>query len=553
MEDNKNLQLNTSGDAIVIYKSRKAALSQNTVKRGEGVYRRTVRLVKGLKEARVKVKALDYCSTENKAAIYGEVFRDAYEPVFTAGTKAANTLWNFIYKFWYDLLGVFVFIINLIIKFFYYLGAGLRFLWDKLWDLRVWADANKRTIFQIFAAVVVTVSLGLILVTSLSAYEYSYFGRKLGTARTKRDVYQTIDVLGDKLAENAGANISFNAERDIVFKRIYGFGIKTDSQDDILNTLTYMSDIHVTGYAIVINGQQVAIMDKPETAEAIIAAVKENFAPRQEGYDYTSVSFEEEVTIQEVDVNLSELWNPDEAERYIETGEIRALRDDEEPHPLLTVYAAATVTYDEEIAYGVQYKRDSSMYQDEVLLEKEGVPGINRIVALVQTINGKEVSRFEQNNEVISQPQDAVYRQGTKEIPTRNGSGTWIFPIKARYMISDYFGYRVAPMAGASTNHKGIDIACAFGTSIYAADGGTVTFAGRRGAYGLLIIINHGGGYETYYGHESEIDVKVGEEVYQGKVIGKVGSTGVSTGPHCHFEIHYQGTPVNPLAFYGRD
>ena len=111
----------------------------------------------------------------------------------------------------------------------------------------------------------------------------------------------------------------------------------------------------------------------------------------------------------------------------------------------------------------------------------------------------------------------------------------------------------MAPTAGASTNHKGIDIACAYGTPIYAADGGTVTFAGRRGAYGMLIIINHGGGYETYYAHESEILVKVGEEVYQGKVIGKVGSTGVSTGPHCHFEIHYQGTPLNPLAFYGRD
>ena len=550
MADNENLQLNTSGDAIIIYKSKKAALSQNTVKRGEGVYRRTVRLVKGLKEARARVKGLDYCSAENKAQIYGDVVRDAYEPLFTAGTKAANTFWNFLYKFWYDLLGVFVFIINLIIKFFYYLGAGLRFLWEKLWDLRVWADAHKRAIFQIFAAVVVTVSLGLILVTSLSAYEYSYFGRKLGTAKTKRDVYQTIELLGDRLAENAGANINFNAERDIEFKRVYGLGIKTDSQDDILNTLTYMSDIHVTGYAIAINGVQVAVMDKPETADAIIAGVKEYFAPSEEGWEFTSVSFEEEVTVQEVNVNLSELWNPDDAIRYIVTGVVRDLRDDESPNPLVTVYASASVTYDEEIAYGVQYRRDSSMYQDEVILETPGEPGVNRIVALVQTINGKEVSRFEQSNETIKAPQDAIYKQGTKEIPIRGGSGTWLFPIKARYTISDFFGYRVAPTAGASTNHKGIDIACAYGTNIYAADGGTVTFAGRRGAYGLLIIINHGGGYETYYAHESEILVKVGEEVYQGKVIGKVGSTGVSTGPHCHFEIHYQGTPLNPLAFY---
>ena len=552
MADKDNLQVNASGDAIVIYKSKKAALSQNTVKRGEGVYRRTVRLVKGLKEARAKVKALDYCSSENKAAIYGTVLRDAYEPVFTAGEKAANTLWNFLYKFWFDLLGVFVFIINLFIKGFYYLGAGLRYLWEKLWDLRVWADAHKRTLFQVFAAAAVTTSVVLILVSSMSAYEYSYFGRKLGTTKTKRDVYETIDILGDKLAENAGANISFNAQRDIEFKRVFGLGIKTDSQDDILNTLTYMSDIHVTGYAIAINGQQVAIMDKPETADAIIAAVKEYFAPKQEGYEYTSVSFEEEITVEEVNVSLSELWNPDDAARYIETGVLRDLREDEAPNPLVTVYASAAVTYDEEIAYGVQYRRDSSMYQDEVILETPGEPGINRIVALVQTINGKEVSRFEQSNEVVAKPQDAVYRQGTKEIPVRNGSGTWLFPIQARYTISDYFGPRVAPRAGASTNHKGIDIACAYGTPIHAADGGTVTFVGTRGAYGKLVIVNHGSGYETYYAHCSSFAVKVGEDVYQDKVLAYVGSTGVSTGPHLHYEIHYQGTALNPLAFYGR-
>ena len=552
MADNENLQLNTAGEALVVYRSKKAALSQNTVKRGEGVYRRTVRLVKGLKEARVKADSLAYCSAENRRHFYGEVFRDAYAPVFEAGAKLESTLWNFLYKLWYDTLGIFAFIINLIIRVFYYLGAGLRFLWDKLWDVRVWFDAHKRAVFQIFTAVVVTVSLGLILVTSMSAYEYSYFGRKLGTTKTKRDVYQTIELLGDRLAENAGANISFNAERDIEFKRVYGLGIKTDSQDDILNTLTYMSDIHVTGYAIVINGVQTAIMDKPETADAIIAGVKEYFAPQMEGYEYSSVSFEEEVTVQEVNVNLSELWNPDDAVRYIVTGSVKDLRDDEAPKPMVTVYASASVTYDEEIAYGVQYVRDSSMYQDEVILQTEGKPGINRIVALVQTINGKEVSRFEQSNTTVSKPVDAVYKQGTKEIPQRSGSGTWLFPIKAKYTISDYFGYRVAPTAGATTNHKGIDIACAYGTNIYAADGGTVTYAGRRGSYGLLIIINHGGGYETYYAHESEILVKVGEEVYQGKVIGKVGSTGVSTGPHCHFEIHYQGTPLNPLSFYDR-
>ena len=119
MANNENLQFDTAGETLVIYKSKRAALTQAPVKRGEGVFRRTARLVKGLKEARVKVKNLAYCSAENKAEIYGEVLHDAYEPVFTAAHKAADTLWNFLYKLLYDFLGIFVFIVNLFIKIFY--------------------------------------------------------------------------------------------------------------------------------------------------------------------------------------------------------------------------------------------------------------------------------------------------------------------------------------------------------------------------------------------------------------------------------------------------
>lgn len=100
------------------------------------------------------------------------------------------------------------------------------------------------------------------------------------------------------------------------------------------------------------------------------------------------------------------------------------------------------------------------------------------------------------------------------------------------------------------STHKGIDIAAATGTSIKAAASGTVTSAGwNNGGYGYLIIISHGNGVQTYYGHCSSIAVKEGQKVSQGDVIGKVGSTGRSTGSHLHFEIRVNGTAYNPLNY----
>ena len=97
--------------------------------------------------------------------------------------------------------------------------------------------------------------------------------------------------------------------------------------------------------------------------------------------------------------------------------------------------------------------------------------------------------------------------------------------------------------------HYGVDLACRSGTRIGAADGGTVTFAGYKGSFGYLVIINHGANMETYYAHCSAIHVKRGDKVFKGQHIANVGSTGRSSGPHLHFEVHVNGTARNPLNY----
>ena len=119
-------------------------------------------------------------------------------------------------------------------------------------------------------------------------------------------------------------------------------------------------------------------------------------------------------------------------------------------------------------------------------------------------------------------------------------------PIKAWYYISSYFGWRNSPFTGQRSYHSGIDMACPTGTKIYAALAGTVTTAGWSDTYGNYVIVRHHSGYKTLYAHMSKINVSVGQYVYPTSVVGLVGSTGLSTGPHLHFTIYKNGVAVNP-------
>jgi len=115
--------------------------------------------------------------------------------------------------------------------------------------------------------------------------------------------------------------------------------------------------------------------------------------------------------------------------------------------------------------------------------------------------------------------------------------------------ISSEFGYRISPFTGRRAFHEGVDIAANYGSPVKATAKGIVIYAGYKPGYGNLVTIDHGYGYITRYGHNSQLKVKVGDRVSKGQVIAKVGNTGRSTGPHCHYEILVNGIPVNPEKF----
>ena len=127
------------------------------------------------------------------------------------------------------------------------------------------------------------------------------------------------------------------------------------------------------------------------------------------------------------------------------------------------------------------------------------------------------------------------------------GSGSFVWPIYGE--ITSPFGWRTHPIFGTQKFHSGLDIAADYGDPIVAANSGTVIYADWMGGYGNAVMIDHGGGLVTLYGHNSSLAVYNGQQVAKGQTIAYAGSTGYSTGPHCHFEVRIHGEVTDPMDY----
>ena len=215
--------------------------------------------------------------------------------------------------------------------------------------------------------------------------------------------------------------------------------------------------------------------------------------------------------------------------------------------PYLTIVVTERQNYIADVEYEVEYVEDNTMFQGDTRVISEGAYGKADVVDDVELINGVETKRTRISSVTLTDPVTEVRAKGTKVRPTWYPTGSFRWPASGR--ITSGFGYRNTGIRGASRNHLGIDIACAYGSPICAADGGTVTFTGYKGAMGYTVIIDHGNGFITYYEHCSSFVVSAGAHVYKGQQIARVGSSGVSSGAHCHFGVMKNGSYVNPLKY----
>lgn len=157
-----------------------------------------------------------------------------------------------------------------------------------------------------------------------------------------------------------------------------------------------------------------------------------------------------------------------------------------------------------------------------------------------------EYEELQRNSQEITAMIQRMEEEG-RMMPQAGGTGQLSWPVNGE--ITSPFGWRVHPIWGTQIFHAGLDIGADYGDPVHAADGGTVVYAGWMGGYGNAVMIDHGGGMVTLYGHNSSITVGEGEQVSKGQTIALAGSTGNSTGPHCHFEVRIHGEVVSPLQY----
>ena len=211
------------------------------------------------------------------------------------------------------------------------------------------------------------------------------------------------------------------------------------------------------------------------------------------------------------------------------------------PEPELSILKTEEKYFADYYDAEVQYVDNDEWYTTEQKVLQEPERGYRKMIADITYKNDEQVSVDVVYENIVKEAIPKIVERGTKTPPT------YIYPVSGR--VSSSFGKRKAPKKGASTYHKGMDFAVSTGTAIRATSGGVVTKAGWGSGYGYVVYIRHPDGKESRYGHCSKVLVKAGQSVQQGEKIALSGNTGISTGPHLHFEILVGGVQVNPLKY----
>lgn len=341
--------------------------------------------------------------------------------------------------------------------------------------------------------------------------------------------------------------------------------------------------LNMPALVVYADGVEIVKVDSQESLDKVIKGVEEYYYPKVENgtYTITSAKVKENITTSTAIVNPDEILDVNEAVEKIVSGRgakktykivqndtmwdiairngisiedieaanpgvnMEKLKIDQEINlavnlPYINVEIAANIKAKETVPFETEKVVDKALAKGASNVKQEGKDGITEVEKNVVILNGDVTQEDVVSSKVLTAAVDKILAVGEKE-KVVVASGNFMRP--SRGVFTSGFGARWG------RQHTGVDLASPTGTPILAADAGTVSFAGRNGTYGLCIIINHGNGYQTLYGHSSKLLVKVGQKVAKGEKIALVGSTGRSTGPHLHFEVRKNGVPQNPLRY----
>lgn len=414
-------------------------------------------------------------------------------------------------------------------------------------------------------------------------YAISADGLEACVVRDASSLEETIAKIKQDLEDETGLDITIDTKFTVDDVMVSEADVTDESElyDLLKSKVTYS----MLAYAIKINSETVGIVETEAEAQSIIDAVVDHFTEGIDKSTILDIKTAENVKFEQIKSDKSKLQDAESIKNYIIKGtneeqiytvvegdtywdialehnmsldELITANPNSDPtkiqigdelnlivpKPFINVQIKREINFQMPIPFETEYEYASYMYTDEESVKKEGVKGVSQVEAIVTEQNGIEIAKELVSQETISEPEAQIVVKGTKDPPPVQGEGIFAKPLSS-YIVSSRFG----PRSGGY--HYGLDMATSAGTAIRAADGGTVTFAGWQGTYGYMVEIDHGGGYKTRYAHCSQIKVSKGDQVTQGQIVGLVGSTGLATGPHLHFEVRKYGEAVNPASYIG--
>jgi murein DD-endopeptidase MepM/ murein hydrolase activator NlpD len=353
-----------------------------------------------------------------------------------------------------------------------------------------------------------------------------------------------------------------------------------------------MLELKQPAVALTIDGNQLAIVPDQDTAQKVIEGIKAYYTPNDTSTEVLSVGIREDIKTADTYEYVGNMLNCDSAVQKIVAGvvtpESYTIQDGDTiwdisnargisletiqsqnpgldinniqigdkinlstTQPYVNVEVVANIKSQETIAYDTEKVNDSTILKGKTKVKQSGQSGTKEVVIKATKVNGIITNEEVASSTVITQPVKEVISVGTKvvksTITASRGSTSSVstkgFIRPTNGLLTSNYGYRSGGF------HTGIDLANSTGTPIKASKAGTVILAGWNGSYGYCVKIDHGNGVVTLYGHNSKLLVSVGQYVNQGQTISLMGSTGNSTGPHCHFGVYVNGVVQSPWKF----
>ena len=377
---------------------------------------------------------------------------------------------------------------------------------------------------------ILTVTTTVLATDATVAYNVMLDGKKIGTVK-EHTVLAEAEILAAELVNNSECN-SLIGQPELVYTIAGGKSLADANtlSAQIVNNSEKIAKVSL----LVVNNVNLAVEANNDIINSALEEYLKNYATN---HQMESVEFSSSLSVVSVYIPKAKAEKLPSVKEYVSNNP-----------DSLPVQSYTTITVTEDVPFTTKSTKTSKLLAGSTKVTKPGEVGSAEVVYKVAYRDGKEVERTKISSKVVKEPVAQEALVGTKRVVAadKNGEASMCWPVKR---VS---GSYVSSYVGDGRGHKGMDIVAKGGTPIYAATAGTVVFASRdNSGYGKYIIIDHGNGIKTLYGHCSALYVKKGDTVSEGEHIAAVGTTGYSTGNHLHFEVRINDRPVDPVPYIG--